>query len=165
MSADVPGPPPQPAPSEAPARDPAAPPSAAAEGAAPQDAPKHLYDAIATQRDHTLGAYDTQKAAIVQAVAEQREAMVQPVRNVQARQATTAGLAGGARIPPLPARQHAVAADIVATLKALIADEVRSQVHALLDAAVMQRQPGQNPAGAPRRPAPAAQAVDGRETG
>ena len=35
----------------------------------------------------------------------------------------------------------------------------------LLDAAAMQRQPGQNPAGASRQPSPAAQAVGGREPG
>lgn len=169
MSEAAPGPaaqqpPPDPASQQAasgaaPQASDAAPPSAAAEGVPPEEAPKHLYDAVATQRDHVLSAFDTQKAAVLQAVAEQREAAIQPVRDVQARQAAQdgpapAGLAGGGRIPPVAPRQQAVAADIVATLKVLIAEEVRAQLLALLDAASQRQAAVQASAQPSSTPAP-----------
>jgi len=121
------------------------------------DRPVHLFDAVATQRDHVLNSYETQRSAIMQAVAEQREAAVAPIRSVQQRQgaqeggsprarftdAQAAGIAPGSAALPLQrqnvsaaaARQQLVAADIAATLRTMIAEEVGRQLSALLDAA------------------------------
>jgi len=118
------------------------------------DRPVHLYDAVATQRDHVLKSYDTQRSAIMQAVAEQREAAVAPIRSVQQRQIAresgsataktleqqTAGMPPGASVLPpqrpnasaVFTRQQLVAADIAATLRAMIAEEVRRQFRDLL---------------------------------
>ncbi len=128
---------------------PAAPPGAQQEPPAPDAAqaaqapppPKHLYDAVATQRDHVLDSFGAQRNAILQAVAEQRQAAMAPIHTVQARQAaqaaaSSAGVAGtGGRGMPPVTRQQLVAADIVAALKALVAEEVRVQLRALLELA------------------------------
>jgi hypothetical protein len=104
--------------------------------ASPAPQPAHLYEAVAGQRDRVLGAFDTQRAAILKAVADQRKAALAPIRNVQARKA---GVPPGAAGRPAGAasfsHQQLVAADIVLTLKAMIADEVRAQLAALLEAA------------------------------
>lgn len=122
-----------------------------------EDRPVHLYDAVATQRDQVLNAYDAQRSALLQAVAEQREAATAPIRAVRERQAMQAAASAGLRPADLQraggplganplaahkpygstaqARQQLVAADIVATLKMMIAEEVRAQLCALLNAA------------------------------
>lgn len=133
--------------------DAAAPPQAeqgapsAEQGAAPGAAPKHLYDAVSTQRDHVLGSFDAERAAILQAVADQREAAMGPVRTVQARQAAqlaSGALGGVGHLPPGVGRQQLVAADIVAALKAMVVEEVRLQIAALLQAAA-RREPSETP--------------------
>lgn len=146
-----------PEPEAAPPQD--AQPDAPAQAPPPEsgDRPVHLYDAVATQRDQVLDAYGAQRAAVLQAVTEQREAATAPIHAVRQRQAaqgvdpaavrpadlratgTAPGAASLAPHRPYPstaeARRQLVAADIVATLKALIAEEVRVQVCALSSAA------------------------------
>ena len=116
----------------------------------PGGAPTHLFDAVSTQREKVLGAFDMQRNAILQAVADQREAALAPIRAVHARQAapgpTSEGQPNTVRptsTPPVysaqpqPAlnRQQLIAADIVAALKAVVAEEVRVQIVLLLEAA------------------------------
>ena len=129
------------APQAAPDADAPAPHADGQQGQAAGAPPKHLYDAVATQRDHVLDSFDAQRNAVLQAVAEQREAAMAPIHTVQARHATQAAASpagavgpGGRAMPPLT-RQQAVAADIVAALRAMVAEEVRVQVCALLELA------------------------------
>jgi hypothetical protein len=112
-----------------------------AQGAAapmPDDAepgapPKHIYDAVTTQREHVLGGFDNERAALLKAVADQREAALAPVRAVQARQAAQAIAGqGNPRLMAGISRQQLVAADIAATIKAMVAEEVHNQIVALL---------------------------------
>jgi hypothetical protein len=112
--------------------------------------PTHLFDAVSTQREKVLGAFDMQRNAILQAVADQREAALAPIRAVHARQAapgqTSEGQPNIVRPPSTPPvysaqpqpglnRQQLIAADIVAALKAVVAEEVRVQIVLLLEAA------------------------------
>jgi hypothetical protein len=110
--------------------------------------PTHLFDAVSTQREKVLGAFDMQRNAILQAVADQREAALAPIRAVHERNAapTSEGQPNPVRptsTPPVysaqpqPAlnRQQLIAADIVAALKAVVAEEVRVQIVLLLEAA------------------------------
>ena len=129
-----------------------------AEAAAPgvqTQKPTHLYDAVSTQRDHVVGSFEMQRNAILKAVADQREAALAPIKAVRERQsqqpAARDGSAQAACRPGVaPAenirrsRSHAalsqqelVASDIVATLKALVAEEVRVQLLILLEAATL----------------------------
>lgn len=94
----------------------------------------HLLDAVSTQRESVLNTFDSQRDAIIKAVDEQRQAAMAPLQSQQARQA--GGRVNGPQPQPAaPSRQQAVAADIVLTLKALVAEEVRTQLIALLAAA------------------------------
>jgi len=99
--------------------------------------PVHLYDAVSTQREHVLGSFDTQRAAILKAVADQREAALAPIKSVQARQSAPSPAApnAGARGQPNP--RLLVVAEIVGQLKAMVAEEVRLQLMALLEAATV----------------------------
>lgn len=129
-----------------------------AAGVAPAP-PVHLNEAAA-QRDRLVANYDAQREALLKAVEEQRQAAMAQVRT---RQAPTPNLApntaaspvmnpalntAGAAVNPAVAaqlaanpaaqavsRQQAVIADIVLTLKAMIAEEVRNQLVALMAAA------------------------------
>ncbi|HTQ13439.1 MAG TPA: hypothetical protein VMH86_06145 [Rhizomicrobium sp.] len=92
-----------------------------------------LLDAVATQRESVLSTFDTQREAIIKAVDEQRRAAMNHAGTAPARPA-----AARPGVPPSQAqqlRQQEVVRDIVATLKALVAEEVRSQLIALLSAA------------------------------
>jgi hypothetical protein len=128
------------------------PPSAAAEQRV------HLYEAVSARRDQVLNQFAGQRAAILKAVADQRAAAVAPILAVQTRRANesnpnepaaaamnpNAAAAPGAAPPPLtnaPIRRRsllqfrrAIAADIVATIRTLVAAEVRAQL-AAIDAA------------------------------
>jgi hypothetical protein len=90
----------------------------------------HVLDAAAQQRERVLTSFTDQREAIIKAVADQRAAAVAPIDAVRAR------LGKGNLRRPQPATrppaEAGVAAEIVAILKALIAEEVRLQVHALL---------------------------------
>jgi hypothetical protein len=104
-------------------------------GAPPQSgaARTHQFEAASGQRERVVSAFDVQRDAILKAVDDQRLAAMAPIRAVQARQAQGGtGRAIGA--PPAPSQQNVVA-DIVMTLKALVAEEVRVQLVALLAAA------------------------------
>jgi hypothetical protein len=102
--------------------------------------PIHLHEAATQQRDRTVTGFDAQREAILKAVEEQRLAAMSPIRAAQQRQTqahpaqplapgmTAAGTAQ-------PNRTQAVLADIVLTLKAMVAEEVRLQLVALLAAA------------------------------
>lgn len=118
----------------------------------------HLYEAVSTQRDKVLDSFDAQRAAILKAVADQRTAALAPIMAVNTKRAAkertaptmTAAMpsppnvntassssmigAGGRRQLMIGARQ-AVAAQIVAALKMLVAAEVRAQLDAVLRAA------------------------------
>jgi len=125
-----------------------------AAGVAPAP-PVHLNEASA-QRDRLVANYDAQREALLKAVDEQRQAAMAHVRLRQTPQSNTttspamnpALNAANAAINPTlaaqmaanpvaqaAARQQAVIADIVLTLKAMIAEEVRSQLIALMAAA------------------------------
>jgi hypothetical protein len=110
--------------------------------------PTHLFDAVSTQREKVLGAFDMQRNAILQAVADQREAAMAPIRTVHTRNAAPGTIREGqpntvrptsAPYPGQPqpglSRQQLIAADIVAALKAVVAEEVRVQIVLLLEAA------------------------------
>ena len=101
--------------------------------------PVHLYDAVSTQRDHVLGSFDAQRAAILKAVSDQREAALAPIKSVQARQSSSSPAAPNAGVRGQPGPRLLVAAEIVAQLKAMVAEEVRLQLLALLEAAVVRR--------------------------
>ncbi|MGH6871272.1 MAG: hypothetical protein ACREHE_07185 [Rhizomicrobium sp.] len=90
-----------------------------------------LMDAVTTQRESVLSGFDSQREAIIKAVEEQRRAAMASGSTAQARQQ------GRPAVPVsgVPNRQQSVAADIVATLKAMVAEEVRTQLLALLAAA------------------------------
>jgi len=108
-----------------------------------------------------LTSFDTQRAAILKAVADQRAAAVAPILAVQARlaagqaigpaatqaaNATEIGRAAANAAPRLQAnlnRPHAVAAEIVATIKLLVAEEVRVQLQAVLRALCQSRSPAE----------------------
>ncbi|HEY2068066.1 MAG TPA: hypothetical protein VGG48_00805 [Rhizomicrobium sp.] len=98
----------------------------------------HLYEAVANQRERVLTGFDSQRDAIVRAVDEQRMAAMAPIYAVQGNVAAgrPAGQpAAGRPGYPAPNQQSSVAADIVMTIKAMVAEEVRSQILALLQAA------------------------------
>lgn len=103
----------------------------------------HLYDAVSTQREHVLKGFDTQRQAVLKAVADQREAARAPILAVQARQAAGAATAGvdGRVLGPrggsssgalsMADRTQAIA-EIAATIRAIVAEEVRVQLATLL---------------------------------
>jgi hypothetical protein len=132
----------------------------------PEDKRVHVLDAASTQREQVLNSFDMQRKAILKAVADQREAALAPVKAVQARktmQNTQSGSAAaanpavsrpaampaGAQSAPggQPTPQQLVAADIVAALKAMVAEEVRVQLVALLEAATLRDAAGSTPSG------------------
>jgi hypothetical protein len=112
----------------------------------------HLYEVAANQRERVLSSFDTQRAAILKAVADQRTAAMAPILAVQARLAGKAGASGpapgaspgdgatqagvgtAARLQANVHRPHAVAAEIVGTIKLMVAEEVRVQLQAVLRA-------------------------------
>lgn len=134
-----------------------APPSAAAEQRV------HLYEAVSARRDQVLNQFAGQRAAILKAVADQRAAAVAPILAVQAKRAHEAGVnePAMAAMNPNPAAtpsaaappptnavirrrsllqfRRAVAADIVSTIRALVAAEVRAQL------AATERKPAADP--------------------
>lgn len=111
----------------------------------------HLYEAVSARRDQVLSQFAGQRAAILKAVADQRAAALAPVLAVQVKR-TNEPAAGAAnptpaaspRATPSPAgdvaigaeirRQtliqlrRAVATDIVAMIRTLVAAEVRAQL-------------------------------------
>ena len=139
---------------------PEAKPGAGPQGAAPQSAAAeqrvHLYEAVSTRRDQALDAFSGQRAAILKAVADQREAALAPIRAVQAKQtnkavaaAAASGLTGAApmagalagdaalggkedRRQSLLQLRRSIADGIVATIRTLVAAEVRAQLAAAL---------------------------------
>lgn len=115
---------------------------AAAPGAAPQHpappqppaeaAPKHVFEAASQQRDKVLTGFDAQRSAILKAVAEQRAAMLAPINAVRARQGVRADAPS-----PAAAAKAAVASEIIALIRTLVAEEVRTQLIVLLEAATL----------------------------
>jgi len=109
----------------------------------------HLYEAVSTQRDKVLGAFDAQRAAILKTVDDQRTAALTPIMAVNAKRATqpasapppgrtgasgSSVIGAGGRRQLMIEAQRAVAAQIVATLKMLVAAEVRAQLAGTLQA-------------------------------
>ncbi len=111
----------------------------------------HLYEAVSARRDQVLNQFAGQRAAILKAVADQRAAALAPVLAVQAKRANEPAAASASPTPaalpgasPSPAgnvaigaeirRQtliqlrRAVATDIVAMIRTLVAAEVRAQL-------------------------------------
>ena len=150
-------------PGEGPAHE--APPSAPA-----ADEPRiHLYEAVSTQRDKVLDSFDAQRAAILKAVADQRSAALAPITAVNVKRAThPRPVPTNAAIPPSPGNlaasstsmigtrerrqlmadvRQAVAAQIVAALKLLVAGEVRAQLDAALLASPAPRERSQSASG------------------
>jgi|WetSurMetagenome_2_1015567.scaffolds.fasta_scaffold526378_1 hypothetical protein len=99
----------------------------------------HIYDAASTQREQVLKGFDRQREALLKAVDDQREAALAPIRTVQTRQAggtATAGVDGRVLGPrggaaPLPGADRTMA-EIVIAIRAIVAEEVRFQLAALL---------------------------------
>ncbi len=99
-----------------------------------------------SQRDRVLNAYDAQRAAVLKMVNDQRTATLSsaPARGGQGGAPGTplppgmgtGALGAGNRPQVVGHRRDLVAADIVAAVKALVAEEVRNQLHALLRAVV-----------------------------
>jgi hypothetical protein len=141
----------QPTPAETHPADSASPPAAAPA----EERPVHLYQAADAQRERVLSAFDSQRAAILKAVADQRAAAMAPILAVQAKRAVPPRPAPMANAPmPTPTApappgiseaiigprgrlagmadpRRAIAAQIVETLKMLVAAEVRAQLAAL----------------------------------
>jgi len=98
----------------------------------------HLYDAVSTQREQVLKGFDVQREAILKAVADQHEAALAPIRAVQARQAggtTITGVDGrvlGPRGTPSAADRTQTITEIAVAIRAIVAEEVRAQLTALL---------------------------------
>jgi len=116
----------------------------------------HVYEAVANQRHNVLSSFDAQRQAIFKAVADQRETALAPILATQAKLTALGGSAeasrraapsGGAVRPPATPQQM-IAADIVAALKALVADEVRAQLAARLPGIAAPADPAAGPAGA-----------------
>lgn len=101
-------------------------------------AAKHPYEFASDQRTQVLDSFDAQRRAILKAVADQRAAVTAPIRDVHNRQPNRAqGPAVGTSISTMPLGdlQLTVAGEVVAQLKALVAEEVRAQLILLLEAA------------------------------
>ncbi len=82
--------------------------------------------------------FDVTRKSLLDAVAQQREAVLASIRSARTSAAQGTPAAQNPtppRGPAAPNRPEAVAADIAATLKAIVAEEVRTQILALLDAA------------------------------
>jgi hypothetical protein len=135
----------------------------------------HLYEAVSARRDQVLNQFSGQRAAILKAVADQRAAAVAPILAVAAKRANesraaepasaamsadpavapgmtppplgNAAIGGATRRRSLTQLRRAVAADIVSTIRALVAAEVRAQLAAA--------EPAAKPASDPRRAMPA----------
>jgi hypothetical protein len=98
----------------------------------------HIYDAASTRREQVLQGFDKQREALLKAVDDQREAALAPIRAVQTRQAAGAATAGvdGRVLGPrggaaLPGADRTMA-EIVIAIRAIVAEEVRFQLAALL---------------------------------
>jgi hypothetical protein len=100
----------------------------------PADDRVHLYEAVAARRDGVLKDFDSQRAALIKAVEEQRMAAIPPSLRARARSAAgaTAGPAGlGLDAGTL---RRPVMQEIALTLRAIIAEEVRTQLASTLAA-------------------------------
>ena len=124
--------------------------------------PVHLYEAVSARRDQVLSQFAGQRAAILKAVADQRAAALAPVLAVQAKRVHEPAAGSASPTPAAPSgatpspagnvaigaeirRQtliqlrRAVATDIVALIKTLVAAEVRVQLAAMEPAANVRR--------------------------
>ncbi len=120
-----------------------------------------LISAVATQREGVLSSFDAQRDAIIRAVDEQRQAAMNSTKGGQPH---IAGRPIGHPAPqaPAPTRQQIIG-EIVQTLKALVAEEVRMQLLALLAAAdAKQKSTAQTPASPPAQSEGAAPAQAGQ---
>lgn len=107
-----------------------------------------LISAVATQREGVLNSFDAQRDAIIRAVDEQRQAAMNSTKGGQPQMAGRP-IGHTAPPPPAPSRQQIIG-EIVQTLKALVAEEVRMQLIALLAAAdAKQKSAAQPPASPP----------------
>lgn len=88
---------------------------------APASTPMHLYDAVSARRDETVGGFGEQREALIRAVEEQRlAAMPQHMRL--------------AALSPAQA-----SAEIVQTLRQLVAKEVTRQLHLAIASMMAER--------------------------
>jgi hypothetical protein len=101
----------------------------------------HIYDAASTQRENVLKGFDKQREALLKAVDDQREAALAPIRAVQTRQTAgtaTAGVDGrvlgprGGASAATQSMADRTIAEIAAVIRAIVAEEVRLQLTALL---------------------------------
>ncbi|TXL73139.1 hypothetical protein FHP25_22160 [Vineibacter terrae] len=99
----------------------------------------HLFDAAESQRARVLSSFDSQREAILKAVADQRTAALAPIQAVRTRMAqvppSLRGILPGDGRAAAPAgmdQRAIVAAQIIADLKVLIAEEVGRQLLILL---------------------------------
>ena len=114
------------------------------------EAGKVSFDAATGQRERVMSTFDSQRSAIIRAVDEQRLAAMAPIHAMQGQvmqgqamqgqpiqsQAAVRQAAAAPRAPSAAAsQQSAVVAEIVLTIKALVAEEVRGQLLSLLQAA------------------------------
>lgn len=109
-----------------------------------------LISAVATQREGVLSSFDAQRDAIIRAVDEQRQAAMNSTKGVQPQMAGRP-IGHSAPQPPAPSRQQIIG-EIVQTLKALVAEEVRAQLLALLAAAEAKQNSNAQPPASPPAP-------------
>ncbi len=107
-----------------------------APGSPPPERRVHLFDAAESQRARVLSSFDSQREAILKAVADQRTAALAPIQAVRARMTQAPPslrglLPGDGRAAGMDQRAI-VAAQIIADLKVLIAEEVGRQLLLLL---------------------------------
>ena len=98
----------------------------------PTDERVHLYEAVSARREGVLKDFDNQRAALIKAVEEQRMAAIPPSLRAGGRPTAspTAGLAGVAL--DAGGTRRPVMQEIALTLRAIIAEEVRTQLASML---------------------------------
>lgn len=96
----------------------------------PTDERVHLYEAVSARRDGVLKDFDNQRAALIKAVEEQRMAAIPPSLRGAGR--PIAGLPG--MMPDMAPARRPVMQEIALTLRAIIAEEVRTQLASTLAA-------------------------------
>ncbi|MFN3583341.1 hypothetical protein [Phenylobacterium sp.] len=94
----------------------------------PSPTPTHLYDAVSAQRDEILGGFGEQREALIRAVEEQR----------------LAAMPRHMRLAALSPAQ--ASAEIVQTLRQLVAKEVTRQLHLAIASMMAERAQSQGEA-------------------
>ena len=116
-----------------------------------QQAGQPLISAVTTQREGVLNSFDAQRDAIIKAVDEQRRVAMDSTKGGQQPRIAGRPIGQPAPQPPAPSRQQIIG-EIVQTLKALVAEEVRAQLLALLAAADAKQNSNAQPPASPPAP-------------